>query len=424
MKSSFFERLDALRPSAMTLGLDRIRDAAHALGDPQRTKGVAWALVGGTNGKGSTSTFLAAILTAHGHPTGLYTSPHLVRPNERISLDGVALSDAALERYALPAVELAERAEVPVTWFEAMTLAALCCFAAERVRFGVLEVGLGGRLDATNVVDPAVSVITSVALDHTRWLGETVQEIAWEKGGISRASAPLVTALDDALLAAALRGRPQPARVDRLGRDMRGRIEGGRFEYEDDEVRLADVALRMSATYQAGNAALAVRASRHLLGGTWDAERAAHGLSAAFLHGRLDPRTHRGVRVLLDGAHNPAAGIALASAIAASPPARPVVAVVAVRRDKDAAHVLEPLLPLVSAWWFPDLGGDPWTPARELAAFVGDRGHVASSAADALDRAVGQAGPGGTVLVTGSLYFLGEIIPLLEADAAGSRGGA
>lgn len=367
----------------MRLGTRAMRAACARAGDPQDALRVVH--VAGTNGKGSVSAMVEAAGRAAGLRTGLYTSPHLCRFAERIRVDGEPEGDDALASYLGRAL-----AEAELSFFEVATLAALLAFRDRGVELAVLEVGIGGRLDATNVVArPAASAITRVALDHTDKLGRTTREIAWEKAHVAKPGAPLVLGpLDpDALGAARRVAEERGARVV-LAMD------------DGDAARFAAAAsLALAGDFQRDNARVA-----HVLCAAAGLPRDAseRGIAAATWPGRLEAIDTAEGRWLLDGAHNPDGAAALARALAHAPPAALVFGALA---DKPALAMLDLVAPLTSHRVYVAPHGRPPTPPAILAAR--HPGAIADDLPRALATARAAAGRG-VVLVCGSLFLVGD----------------
>jgi dihydrofolate synthase/folylpolyglutamate synthase len=393
--------LEALSPLAMRFGLQRMERALEDLGHPERVAPVLH--VAGTNGKGSTCAMAAAALDAAGHRTGLYTSPHLERFNERIAVDGRPVSDEALAeavaevRAACPWHDGGEPQD-RLSYFEFATLAALVHFARAGVEALVLEVGLGGRLDATNAVTPAVTAVAAIGLDHTQWLGETVESVAREKGGIFKAGIPAVV------------HAVQPPGVIEVLRQVAAQA-GAPFEVAPAGWT-GPVAL--AGAHQRGNAGLAAAALRALAraGLTVGESDIAAGIAGARWPGRLELVGG----VLLDGAHNPDGARALAAALAELHPGRPVELVFGALGDKDHRAMLAALAGAVRRVHL----AAPATPrARdvdELGAAAGSLGLGSDrypGLVEALAGARAAAGDGALVVVAGSLYLVGEARALL-----------
>lgn len=344
--------LEKLHPSEIDLGLDRVARVAARL--DLGTLPVPMILVGGTNGKGSTVAMLERLYRQAGYRTAAYTSPHIVRFNERMRIDAVECSDADILR-ALQAVE-AKRGDESLTYFEFTTLAAVWLFLEQGVDVLILEVGLGGRLDATNLWDPDVAIITSIALDHQSWLGSDREQIAVEKGGIGRTGRPLIL------------GDPAPpASLLELAAEKHFDLR------RVDPVSVPGEAL--PGAHQSRNLACALEAIRALhtrLPVDLDGNRIGQSLAGLRVAGRYDFRVVQGVPHLLDVAHNPAAAKALAATLSEQHPGHRVHAVFATLSDKDLRGVVTALQPQVSHWYLTELDGARATPLDTLCAGVID----------------------------------------------------
>ena len=385
-----------------------MRSLLARLGDPHlhfRT-----VLVAGTNGKGSVSASLAAILTASGTRTGLFTSPHLTRFSERFVVDGQELPGAtvltALERLRTHA----EAAEA--SFFEVVTALGCLLFAEADVTWAVMEVGLGGRLDATNVLDPELSVVTNIGLDHTAILGDTLPQIASEKAGILRAGRPAVTGVQSELLPVLdaagsdlwAVGRELAVQAEPLGWD------GWRVRAVSPAGTL-DFRTLLLGEHGAGNAALAALAAQRL--GVPEAAIVA-GAAGVRWPGRLERLPWRGGQVLLDGAHNPDGARALREALTGLDVGR-VPFIFGAAEDKDALSMLRELLPHMSSLILTRAALSPRAAApEELAARLASAGlELPLSLADTPAEALALLPPGGLSVVCGSLYLVGEVRPLL-----------
>lgn len=419
--------LQGLRPRGISLGLDRVREALARLGDPH--VGLAAVTVAGTNGKGSTASFLAGVVHAAGYRVGLYTSPHLVHVTERIRVGGHPISERDLARWAARVRDVVEGRggpPIPLTFFEALTLIALGHFAERDVDLAVLEVGLGGRLDATAVVPPRVAVLTPIGLDHQALLGERLEDIAGEKAGIIQPGATVVTGVSEALFRQVVGPRAFALRspIRRVGVDFLWRWLPGGFRYRGWIHRLGPVRLGLRGVHQGGNAALAAAAAEALAadGFHFSAPQMAEGLARARHPGRLERREARvgsdgrpWPAVLLDGAHNAMGARTLARQVVGYLPERPRVLVFAARPDKDHAALLGALVPTVDAvvvTSVPHAGmADPVALAA-LARQVGAHEVLVEQApVAALGVARSLAGEGGGILVAGSLYLVGAVLP-------------
>lgn len=345
---------------SIDLGLDRVRAVAGRLGllDPR----CPCVIVGGTNGKGSTASTLACLLQACGLRTGLFTSPHLVRYNERIRIDGIEVSDAELLA-AFERIETA-RGATTLTFFEFNTLAALQIFRERGVGAMVLEVGLGGRLDATNIIDADVAVLCSVGMDHREWLGDTVEKIGAEKAGIFRAHRPVVLGSPDMPGTVWDRLMQLDCPVHVAGRDFTARaLEGdaaGRWDYESGGCRLAALpAPALPGAVQYANAAAAIAALNLLsIPGACDAGRIARGLVAVHVPGRFQIVPGR-PEWILDVAHNEPAARVLAAALQVRACRGRSLAVLGMLGDKDVAAVGSALDAQIDHWLLAGLEAEP-----------------------------------------------------------------
>lgn len=395
-------RLYASRRGGVVLELDRVRALMAALGDPQRAYPVAH--IGGTNGKGSTAAFVASIARAAGARVGLYTSPHLSRFAERFVVDGVETGDDALLAAGADVERAVESMTDTPTFFERVTAIALVLFARAGVDLAVLEVGLGGRLDATNVVDAEVAAVTGVAIEHTDYLGSTLAEIAAEKAGIFKAGRRAVIGCS---------GEAEAVPLLRAAAARAG-VASVRVVGDDDVAALAGTELGIAGAMQRCNAACALAVVDELeAAGVLVAGAGARrdGLAAARLAGRFETVSTDPI-VIVDGAHNPHAARALADTVRAEG-LPPVVLVLGLSRDKDAGAVAEPLAPLaraaVATRSRSDRAAAPSAVAETLVAVRGDMPvEQRETAGEAIDRARALAGPDGVVLVAGSLFLAGE----------------
>lgn len=387
--AELLRRLFAARRFGVELGLDRMRAAFAPLGLDARCAPVV-VQIGGTNGKGSAVAFTEAIARASGARVGAYTSPHLVRFAERFRLDGAPADEAAIAEVGARVVEVGER--LGLTFFELATLIALRLFRDAGVDVAVLEVGLGGRLDATTAAEVDVAAITGVDLDHAEYLGDTLEAIAAEKAGIARAGVPVVIgASGDPRAVPWLEQRARAAGASRVvvvGRDAPAAPPAGW------EIALA-------GSFQAANAACAL-AVADLLGMPEDARR--RGLAAARCPGRFE-RVGADPQVILDGAHNPAAARALAGALAGAP----YGLVLGVSAGKDLAGIAGPLAGGAAYVIATRSSSERSAGPAEVAAAVPGAAVVPEPAA-AIDAAVREARARGVarVVVAGSLFLVGD----------------
>jgi len=410
----WLRRLEQLHPLTIELGLERVNAVYQRLGcdfGPARV-----VIVGGTNGKGSTVTMLASALRAAGQRVGVYTSPHLLRYNERVSIDGVEASDQHLCA-AFAAVE-AVRGEISLTYFEFGTLAALWLFAQAGLDCIVLEIGLGGRLDAVNIVEPTLSILTNVALDHTDWLGPDRESIGYEKAGIFRAGKP------------ALYGeRDMPASVRRQATAIGANLLqlGQSFDWQQDDQgwcwqgrSVAGESVQMEALpllpFPLDNAATVIQALQWLAPDL-DATALRTALAAAVLPGRFQRLSWQGCPVVLDVAHNPHAAANLAHNIRTRLASREIRLVLGMLADKDSSGVLALLAPVVSHIHAASLGGERGMEAKIIynrALAIGVTAVTChASVQEAFAAACGAAGPGTVVVVTGSFFTVAAVLEML-----------
>lgn len=408
--------IETRHPRAIEMGLERVGEVAARLGLERPGRQVV--TVGGTNGKGSTVAFIEAIARAHGWKVGAYTSPHLLRYNERVRIDGAEASDADLAG-AFAAVEAA-RGDTALTYFEYGTLAALWLFQHARLDLAVLEVGLGGRLDAVNLVDPDVAVITTVDVDHVDWLGSDREAIGHEKAGIARAWKPLVLGEVDPPSSVLRHAYAIGANAIRAGSDFFHDPAGpGHWCWREvgAELLLPDPAL--AAPVQRANAAAAIAALRALPQSPSD-EACVAGVAAARAPGRLECFERDGVEVVVDVAHNPQAARELAAWVRAQPPAGSTAMVLAVLADKDAGEMVQALEPGIDRWHLAGLAGI--TRGQDVDAFAARLGRSAAATgsrhadvASALAHALACASPGDRVLVAGSFHTAAAALATLRS---------
>ena len=419
-------------PSVVDWGLERMETALAELGDPHRRYRCLH--VGGTNGKGSVASTWSSVLQSCGERTGLYTSPHLCSITERVMVDGRPLAADRLARTAADLRPLTSR--LGMSFFEATTLMALLAFAEEEVESACIEVGLGGRLDATNVVEPAVTVITNVALDHQEHLGDSLEEIAGEKAGIIKAGAPCVVPAGSPGVMRVLAGRARavgaPFHVVDPAReitDLELGPHGARFTLRTPGYERLRVATPLPGSHQAVNAALAIRALE-LLPDPPPARRVLEGVAGVRWPGRGQIRQHRGRRFVFDVAHNVAAARALAGLLEVLSPPRPLVLLAGILGDKDWSRMLPPLVDAADRAVFTIPASAPrdrtWDPREVMAGLPREAGgaagaEVVDDVAGALERAMELAGAG-TVVVTGSCHTVGDALLTLGASPFADAG--
>jgi dihydrofolate synthase / folylpolyglutamate synthase len=427
---SWLQRIESLHHRPIELGLARVREVAQRLG---LRLDCASIVVTGTNGKGSTCAMLDAILRAAGYRVGRYSSPHLLRFNERAAIDGeLATDEALIDQFE--AVEAA-RGQTSLTYFEFTTLAVLRLFAAQRLDVAVLEIGLGGRLDAVNIVDADCSIVTSIGLDHADYLGATRESVGFEKAHVYRSGRPAICA-----------DRAPPERLlgyaRSIGADLR--LIGRDFDAIVDPVAGPPGAPPLQWNFKGVNSrrsALPIPSLR----GAHQIQNAAGTLAALESLGQRLPVPQQAVRegllhaqvlgrfqvlpgrppIVLDVAHNPQAAAALAATLKAHPCSGRTHAVFAMLRDKDAAGVADELRSQVHEWLLAPTGGARGLDAKSLADLVGapeERSRCFDSVALALAAARGEAGPDDRILVFGSFVTVAEAMREFVPEGSAAKG--
>ncbi len=413
------ERLTALHPKLIDLSLDRTERILGQLGNPERSL-PSVIHVAGTNGKGSTIAFMRAIAEAAGLRVHVYTSPHLVRFHERIVLAGIEIEEDAL----LAVLEECEDANAgaPITYFEITTAAAFLAFSRTPADLLLLETGLGGRFDSTNVIErPGATAITPISIDHVQFLGGTLADIAFEKAGILKRGVPCAVApqAPEALRVIESRAREVGVPLSIGGLDWTSAPVPGGMVYRDEGGEIHLPAPSLTGPHQYVNAGTAIAALRCWKPGFWGLEEFSEGVSAASWPARLQRlRTcplvdtmPAGVDLWVDGGHNPGAGVALADAVRDWRRAGPVTLVCAMQANKDVAGFLAPLAAAADGLVAIDLpGSTPGHAAADIAA-VAEKAGLTAGTAPSLEAAVRQAAVnGGRVLICGSLYLAGEVL--------------
>jgi dihydrofolate synthase/folylpolyglutamate synthase len=407
---------ERLHPTTIDLGLDRVRRVLGALGLAPFACPVI--TIGGTNGKGSCVALLESILRAEGLKVGAFTSPHLIRYNERIHIDGREAADDELMT-AFERITDARR-DVSLTFFEYNTLAALCLFAAARLDAIILEVGMGGRLDAVNAIDPDAALIVSVGIDHVEWLGRTVADIGREKAGILRAGRPAVLGSSDMPDSVRSAAHLLGAQLIEPGRDFHWQHSGVRWSWQGRTSSHTDLPRPALAGVRQFDNASAVLAVLEAIGPRLPAGHSAiaRGLETVQLAGRNQRVDRAGVEWVLDVAHNVAAAVTLALNLDESAPTGRTIAVYGALKDKDVAAIVRTLATHVDEWLLVDVPGERGLDAAELSrrAFAGMDARVASGGllSEALDTAERRAQRGDCVVVFGSFQLVGPALEWLR----------
>jgi dihydrofolate synthase/folylpolyglutamate synthase len=421
------EYLYGLQKHGIKLGLDNSRQILHAIGNPEQS--FRSVHVAGTNGKGSTTTAIAYIMQAHGHRTGLFTSPHLLSFTERIRVDTEEIGEEKVIELTLHIKSVISGIFPPdfsPTFFEFVTAVAFAYFRENGVRWAAVETGMGGRLDSTNVIEPEAVAITPVSLDHKEFLGGTLREIAREKAGIIKPGRPVVIgpqneqALDVLIRKAADNDCP----VYFYGKDFNSRLKEQRpdgivFDYQSDLLDIKDIFFPLAGNYQAANAAVAIKAAEAV--GFSGEAKIREGLGRVRLPGRLE-LAGENPEIRLDGGHNPEAARFLAESLKNTflKGGRRLILVTGIMGDKDIDGILRELLPLASEAIFtaPSYGRaahpDELDQRARRLGFEG--GHVRPKVAEALELAKSLSGASDLILVAGSFYTAGEAKEVLAGD--------
>lgn len=405
--------LERLHTQAIDLGLTRVERVARTL-DLLKPAPFVFT-VAGTNGKGTTCRTLETLLMAAGYRVGVYSSPHLLRYTERVRVQGDELPEAA-HTASFAAIE-AGRGDTSLTYFEFSTLSALQLFKQAALDVVILEVGLGGRLDATNIVDADVAVITSIALDHTDWLGPDRESIGREKAGVFRAAKPAVVGEPDMPQSIAQVAQEKGAQLLQLGRDWRWQqLESG-WRFSDERITLTELPLPQVPLPNAATALAALSAS----GLNVSEAIIRQHLDKAVLPGRFQTVAQQ-PQVILDVAHNPHAAGYLAGRLAQLPKQGKVRAVVGMLHDKDIAGTLACLAPQVDQWYLAPLEGPRGASADELmAALATDRALAFSSVTEAWRAAMQQAAEQDIVLVCGSFHTVAQVMEAMETEKGSGK---
>ncbi|QYM90366.1 bifunctional tetrahydrofolate synthase/dihydrofolate synthase [Dickeya zeae] len=408
--ATWLHYLEHLHNQAIDLGLDRIRHVAERLQLQQPAPRVF--TVAGTNGKGTTCCTLESILSAAGLRVGVYSSPHLLRYTERVRIQGQELAES-LHAEAFAAIE-AGRDGTSLTYFEFGTLAALWLFKQAQLDVVILEVGLGGRLDATNIVDADVAVVTSIAIDHTDWLGNDRDSIGREKAGIFRGNRPAVVGEPDMPVSIAAVAQEKGARLFRRGADWQFSLQDGGWRWQSGDVCYEALPIPSVPLANAATALAALQVSDITL----SVDVICQGLRQAQLPGRFQIVSEKPL-LILDVAHNPHAAAYLATRLADLPRTGQVRAVVGMLADKDIPGTLVHLKPQVDVWYCAPLEGPRGASADQLAEHLA-RCTRYSDVATAWRQAMQDAGENDVVIVCGSFHTVAHVMEAL--DGSGMHG--
>ena len=411
----WLDYIESLHPEEIDLGLDRVRQVLENLNlEFPRTRFIT---IAGTNGKGSTLAYLESIYLAAGHQVGSYTSPHLLRFNERVRMNGDDIGDEAL-CLAFGEVESARR-EISLTYFEFGTLAALTIFSRYAPDVVLLETGLGGRLDAVNVIDADLAIVTSIGLDHTEWLGDTREKIGREKAGIFRTGCPAICSDPSPPASISIVANEVGAKLQQLGNDFRFERHDSDWNWWGLETSMEKLPLpALAGEHQLLNASAAIAAIK-ALNPVLPVELAAirQGLQSSRLNGRIEVIDSH-PQLVLDVSHNPQAVMALALFLEKQNFKGKTCAILGMMRDKDIAQSLSPLKALVDHWYVIDLPGPRGASAARLAEELGHLGVAVpvdrfGDALMALQAARQQSTTDDRIVVFGSFVTVGAIMAQL-----------
>jgi dihydrofolate synthase/folylpolyglutamate synthase len=408
--------LRKLELHGVKLGLDTITQLLDAAGKPHHHYPAVH--IAGTNGKGSVAAMVDAILGAAGYRVGRFTSPHLIDLRERFKCGDKLISDEELDSQIARFRGIAEGIDVTPTYFELVTAVALAWFAEMEVDLAIVEVGMGGRFDSTNVVQPMACAITSIGLDHTRYLGETVEAIAFEKAGIIKPAVPVITTEGKAACYSVIAERAEElgSAVQLIGRDFQGSVSGDpfnlEFSFESVACAFGPTRLGLNGSYQGENAAAAVALALEVSKSFSPLDDGAiiQGLAQAHWPCRLE-EVLRDPRVIIDVAHNPAGAQLLSEQLP------PCAIILAVSSDKDAVAMVEALSPITAHLILAEFEGARAASVGGLSRAIAPRPHeCCGSLAAAIARGVGLAEEGRPLLITGSIFAAGQARDILAAQ--------
>ncbi len=429
--------LYALQKHGIKLGLANTKKLMQILSEPHTSFRAIH--IAGTNGKGSTAAAIASILQASGFRTALFTSPHLISFTERISINDQRISEAEVVNLTARIRRLISEDNINPTFFEFVTALAFYYFSIKNVAWAVIETGMGGRLDATNIIDPDITVITNISLDHSEFLGNSIADITYEKAGIIKQGTPLLTSSLDNKVIAQLAGIASKlnAEMHIYSRDFRGsinKIDADRisFDYAGD-IHIRDLSTPLSGEYQLYNMCLAIRACEILRkkGLSISESSIRTGLQNIRLEGRFEKVSHNPA-IIIDGAHNPAAAYSLSETVKTVYPDKKVILIAGIMDDKNISGILSPLIDVSESVILTKARYDrAATPERmeeiisalEAKGKLPDRTKIinTNSVEEALTRAKSIYRENSIILISGSFYTTGEAKELLGYKGVLSR---
>jgi dihydrofolate synthase/folylpolyglutamate synthase len=397
----WLDYLSSIHSSAVDLGLDRVRDVAQ---NANLLKPAPFVItVAGTNGKGSTCAIIESILLEAGYSVGVYSSPHLIHYTERVRVNGLELPEIK-HTHAFDFVEQ-HRDATTLSFFEFGTLAAFKLFQDEKVDVAILEVGLGGRLDATNIVEHDIAVVTSLAIDHVDWLGNDIRQIGYEKAGIFRAEKPAICGQPCPPSTVAAYADEIGAQLYQVGIQFDYHVEASHWRWVSGAFELDELPIPVLPVANAATALMALGCS----GLDITDIHVVEGLKKATLPGRMQHISDRPL-ILLDVAHNPHAATYLATQIDHDYPDRVIHAVIGMLHDKDIPQTISALLPVVDYWYPASLDGPRAADGHELSAHIPVSCQVYDRPVDAFNAALTRADEAHVILVAGSFLTVGEVL--------------
>ncbi|MGF1752018.1 bifunctional tetrahydrofolate synthase/dihydrofolate synthase [Vibrio makurazakiensis] len=401
----WLDYLSNIHTSAIDLGLERVQAVASKANLTKPAKHVI--TVAGTNGKGSTCALMEAILLDAGYSVGVYSSPHLIRYNERVRINGQDLSDEKLVQ-SFDFIEK-ERGDISLSFFEYGTLAALCAFKIEQVDVVLLEVGLGGRLDATNIVDHDISVITSLAVDHVDWLGDDINVIGFEKAGIYRAGKPAICGQPKPPATVAAHADDIKAEFYQVGIQYTYKLNEVSWEWHSGAFQLLELPIPNLPLPNAATALMALGTSELYISDV----NIVNGLKSAQLPGRMQKVSDEPI-VILDVAHNPHSAEYLVNQVKTKFADKTIHMVVAMLHDKDIPTTLDVLAPIASFYYPASLQGPRAASASELVKCLPNEPQAYNSPVEAFEAAISKANSQDVILVVGSFHTVGEVLNYWE----------
>ena len=412
--------LYSLQKFGIKFGLSSTSNLLAKLGNPHI--GRRYIHIGGTNGKGSVSAFIAEILYKAGFKVGLYTSPHLVSFTERFKVNNEKISHNDVVRLLKVMLQAIDTNNLP-TYFEATTAMALLYFADKNTDIDVIEVGMGGTLDATNIISPMISIITNVGMDHTEYLGNTIKKIATDKAGIIKPNTPVITGAHNkkALSAIEEKASKISAPLTRIGKDIKYRMVGNSFNYYGKLFRLNNIKLGLNGSFQPRNAAIAFAAIESLreYGLQIEENHLRSGAENVVWPGRFHMIKKDGCAFLLDGAHNPPAISELRNSLQKKFPTQKIILILGIMKDKDIKSMVKTIVPMAKYVYYTSPKYERSAKPEQLAAEAANLcipGKITQGIENAICEAKKISDGNDLIVITGSFFTIGEALSILDPD--------